>query len=322
MSFVYWLLIAAGSLALALLALDRGAPATAARLGIALERRLAGLRVGTFAAGGARMPYLEGGSGETIVLVHGFGGDKDNFTRAARFLTRSYRVLIPDLPGFGEASREAGAGYAIADQVERLRAFVQATCAGPVHLGGNSMGGFVAAEFAARYPAQVLSLWLLDAAGTAAAFDNELLQHYHDSGEMPLLLRSPDDFGAMLRACTCRTPLVPYCVKRQLGLRGAADYGLHADIMRQVHLSPLLEQQFAAIATPALIVWGEQDAVLSPAGAAALHALLPGSEVVMMPGIGHLPMLEAPRQAAATYLAFLRRIGAKRRTQLLQPWVR
>lgn len=308
MAILYSLLLATGALVLLLLVLDRCAPATMARLGMALERRRAGLRVHTFQTGSASMPYLEGGSGDTIVLVHGFGGDKDNFTRAARFLTRSWHVLIPDLPGFGEASRDPGAGYAIADQVERLRAFVQAKGAAPVHLGGNSMGGFIVAEFAARYPAQVASLWLLDAAGTAAAFDNEVFRRYHRSGDMPLLLRSPDDIGAMLRACTFRQPLVPHSVKRQLGRRGAADYALHASIMRQVHLSPLLEQQFTAIATPALIVWGEQDAVLNPAGAAALHALMPASEVVMMPGIGHLPMLEAPRRAADTYLAFLGRV--------------
>lgn len=309
MSILYSLLIALAALGLLLLALDRFAPATAARLGLALERRLAGLHVSTFQSGRVSMPYLEGGRGDSIVLVHGFGGDKDNFTRAARFLTTSWRVLIPDLPGFGEASRDAGAGYAIADQVEHLRAFIDATCTAPVHLGGNSMGGFVATEFAARYPAKVASLWLLDAAGTAAAFDSDVIHRYLQSGDMPLLLRTPDAIGQMLRACTFRPLLVPYSVRQHLAQRGAADYALHTDIMRQVHQSPLLEQQFAAIATPALIVWGEQDGVLNPAGAAALQAILPRSEVVMMPGVGHLPMLEAPRLCARTYLAFLGRLA-------------
>ncbi len=305
MSVIYTFLIVLGALALLLLASDRLAPITAARLGIALERRLAGLRARTFQSHSASMPYLEGGSGDTIVLVHGFGGDKDNFNRCARFLTRSWRVLIPDLPGFGEASREPGAGYSIADQVEHLRLFLQSIGEAPVHLGGNSMGGFIVAEFAARYPAKVASLWLLDATGTAAAFDNEVFRHYHRSGDLPLLLRSPKDIKRMLQACTFRPLFVPHSVKLQLGKRGAADHALHADILRQVHLSPLLEQQFSAIATPALIVWGEQDAILNPAGAAALHAIFPASEVVMMPAVGHLPMLESPRQCAERYLAFL-----------------
>jgi pimeloyl-ACP methyl ester carboxylesterase len=178
------------------------------------------------------------------------------------------------------------------------------------HLGGNSMGGFIVAEYAARYPAQVASLWLLDAAGTAAAYDNPLFRHYQQTGEMPLLLRSPDGIGPMLRACTFRPPFVPYSVKHQLGKRGAADFALHTRIMRQMEQSPLLESRFRAIATPALIVWGDQDAILHPAGAAALEAIMPNSEVVLMPDVGHLPMLEAPRRTAASYLAFLRRLPA------------
>jgi pimeloyl-ACP methyl ester carboxylesterase len=303
-----YLIAAVVLLVISMFALDRLAPAAATRLGLALERRLSGLRLARFASGGISMPYLEGGSGETIVLVHGFGGDKDNFTRTARHLAKSYRVLIPDLPGFGDASRDPGAGYAIADQVENLRLFLQAQGVARVHLGGNSMGGFIVAEFAARYPAQAASLWLLDAAGTAAAFDTPMVDSYRQGGGMPLLLRSPDDFGPMLRACTFRPPLVPHSVKQVLGRRGAADFDLHTSIMRQVHQSPLLEHQFTAIASPALIVWGEQDRVLNPAGAAALQAIMADSEVVTMPNIGHLPMLEAPRRTAEIYLAFLRRL--------------
>ena len=307
MSLLY-LLLAIGAVLLSLLAFDHLAPATAARFGTGLDRLLSGLRAHPLQVGGASMPYLEGGRGATIVLVHGFGGDKDNFTRAARFLAKTYRVLIPDLPGFGEASRDPGASYAIGDQVANLRAFLQQMDVGQVHLGGNSMGGFIVAEYAARYPAQVASLWLLDAAGTAAAFDNPVFRHYQQSGEMPLLLRSADDFEPMLRICTFRPPLVPHSVRHQLGKRGAADFALHTRIFRQVAESPLLENQFKSIAAPALIVWGDHDAVLNPAGAAALQAIMPNSQVAMMHNLGHLPMLEAPRKTADAYLDFLRRL--------------
>jgi triacylglycerol lipase len=307
MTMLFLLLVA---LPLALLAFDRFAPATAARLGIGLDRRLSGLRRHSLQLGSTSMPYLEGGSGAVIVLLHGFGGDKDNFTRVARYLTKSYRVLIPDLPGFGEASRDAGAGYAIGNQADKLRAFVQKLGVGRAHFGGNSMGGFIVAEYAARYPAEVASLWLLDSGGTAAAVNNALFRHYMATGEMPLILHSPADIDALLRACTVRRPLIPGSVLRLLGERGAADFALHTRIMQQMTQSPLLETRFTQIATPALIVWGEQDTVLDPSGAAALKAIMPNSEVLMMPGVGHLPMLEAPRKSAQAYLAFLRRLDA------------
>ena len=72
------------------------------------------------------MPYLEGGQGEPLVLIHGFSADKDNFTRVARFLTPHYRVICPDLPGFGDATRDPSARHGIADQVTRLKAFLGA----------------------------------------------------------------------------------------------------------------------------------------------------------------------------------------------------
>src|SRR3546814_17846389 len=58
------------------------------------------------------------------------------------------------------------------------------------------------------------------------------------------------------------------------------------------------------LATPTLIVWGEEDRVLDPSGAEILHRSLPNSQIVMMPGIGHMPMLEAPRQAGSDYKKF------------------
>ncbi|MBA5640230.1 alpha/beta fold hydrolase [Duganella sp. LX20W] len=296
----------AGALLVVVLLLNRLAPLTAARLGMELERWRAGLRLKRVAVPGFVMPYLEGGRGTPLVLVHGFGGDKDNFTRIARYLTPHYHVVIPDLPGFGEATRDAAASYTIAEQVERLRAFLDQVAPGPVHLGGNSMGGFIAAQFAATYPQRVASLWLLDPAGTAAAQSSAVLERYRDTGDMPLLLRQPGDVQRLIASTTHREPFLPYCVRTWLGRRGAADLALHQRIMHQLTTAPLLEQQYRELAPPALIVWGQQDRILHPSGAAALGALFRRSRTILMPGIGHLPMLEAPRQSARDYLAFRR----------------
>ncbi|MBA5605889.1 alpha/beta fold hydrolase [Duganella sp. FT3S] len=294
------------ALLVVILLANRLAPLTAARLGMDLERWRAGLRLKRAAVPGFVMPYLEGGQGAPLVLVHGFGGDKDNFTRIARFLTPHYHVVIPDLPGFGEATRDAAASYTIAEQVERLRAFLDQVAPGPVHLGGNSMGGFIAAQFAATYPQRVASLWLLDPAGTAAAQSSAILERYRDTGDIPLLLRQVGDIDRMIASATHREPFLPYCVRKALGQRGVADHALHSQIMHQLTTAPLLEQQYRELAPPTLIVWGQQDRILDPSGAAALGALFRRSRTILMPNIGHLPMLEAPRQSARDYLAFRR----------------
>jgi len=285
---------------------NRLMPLTAARAGLGLERLLAGMRVQRVYVPGFDMPYLEGGDAgkPALVLVHGFGGDKDNFTRVARHLLPHYRVIAPDLPGFGDASRDPDASYTIAEQVERLRAFLDQVAPGRIHLGGNSMGGFIAAQFAASYPERVATLWLLDPAGTEAAQSSSLLLRYRDTGDVPLLLRAPADFRRLMAAATFRRPFLPYCVATALGRRGAADYPLHTRILRQLTTVPLLEQQFANLQMPTLIVWGAQDQILHPSGADTLRRLFRNSRVIVMPGVGHLPMVEAPRQTARDFLDF------------------
>jgi triacylglycerol lipase len=307
--FVYFfsaLLSLGAALLMALVLFDRLAPMTAARAGIALERLRSGLRLRQAGVPGFAMPYLEGGKGEPLVLLHGFAGDKDNFTRIARFLTPHYRVIAPDLPGFGDAGRDPQAGYGIAEQAERLRALLDQIAPGRVHLGGNSMGGFIAAQFAAAYPERVASLWLLDAAGTEASHSSEVLKRYEASGDMPLLVREEQEYGALVDACTRERPFLPHSVLTALGRRAVADFPLHTAIMQQVAASPLLQAQPQYAALPALVVWGEQDGILHPSGAAAFGQLFPRSRVVMMPGVGHLPMVEEPRRAAQDYLEFRR----------------
>ncbi|KQW87834.1 hypothetical protein ASC94_25385 [Massilia sp. Root418] len=307
--FISALLSLGAALLMALVLFDRLAPLPAARAGLALERLRAGLRLRQASVPGFAMPYLEGGKGETLVLLHGFAGDKDNFTRMARWLTPHYRVLCPDLPGFGEAGRDPQAGYSIAQQAERLRALLDQVAPGKVHLGGNSMGGFIAAQFAAAWPERVASLWLLDAAGTEAAHSSEVLQRYEASGDMPLLVRQEQDYGALMDTCTAERPFLPYSVLTALGRRAAADFALHTAIMRQVAAAPLLQPQPQYAAIPALVAWGEQDRILHPSGAAALARLFPRSRTVMMAGVGHLPMVEAPRRTAQDYLDFRRTLA-------------
>ena len=71
----------------------------------------------------------------------------------------------------------------------------------------------------------------------------------------------------------------------------------------------MLEAQFKTLSTPALIVWGVEDKILHPAGAETLRALFPNSDVRLMAGIGHLPMMEAPAATAKDYLEFRRSRG-------------
>jgi pimeloyl-ACP methyl ester carboxylesterase len=113
-------------------------------------------------ADGTHIAYLEGGSGEPLVLVHGFGADKDNFTRVARWLTPHYRVIAHDVVGFGESTHLPDADYRYAVQAERVRAFVQALGLARVQLGGNSMGGGIVMSDPPYIPGPVMDVLARD----------------------------------------------------------------------------------------------------------------------------------------------------------------
>ena len=273
---------------------------------LALERRRSGLRARRIAVAGIDVPYLEGGQGDTLVLLHGFGGDKDNFTRVARFLVPHLHVVIPDLAGFGEAMRDPAACYDIASQVARLHAFTAALGLGRFHLGGNSMGGFIAAQYAATHPHSVRGLWLLDAAGFEGAFDTAEIRRYTETGQTLLLIRSRAQFDELMATVTHRRPWLPPSLRHALADRGIHDRPLHERIFREIGVgSPTLDSRAAAISAPTLIVWGLEDRILNPAVAPRMQALIAGSELSQLGDTGHLPMVERPGRVAADLLRFL-----------------
>ena len=292
----------------AVVALMAAFPEDTTRIMFALERQRSGLELQSAVVGGETWHYLEGGSPEApvLLLLHGFGGDKDNWTRFSRTLVEDYRVIAPDLPGFGDSARHAGWNYSLTAQRERLEGFVAALELGPLHIGGNSMGGHLAALYAHAHPEQVLSLALLNNAGIEAPRSSEMMLAV-GRGENPLVLSSPDDFDRLLSFVSHKPPFVPWPAKDVLAERAFEHASFNLYIFealrdeRYVPLEPLLSD----IRKPVLIIWGEYDRVLDVSSIDVMRPLLPQAEVIVMPDTGHLPMLERPTETAAHYLEFL-----------------
>lgn len=133
--------------------------------GVATERKIAGLSLKHATLSEGSIAYLEGGKGTPILLLHGFGADKDNWVRMAKHLTKKYRVIAPDLPGFGESFKRAELDYDVTSQVARLSEFADKLGLTQFHIGGNSMGGYIAANYAVTCPEHIECLWLLNPFG-------------------------------------------------------------------------------------------------------------------------------------------------------------
>jgi pimeloyl-ACP methyl ester carboxylesterase len=269
-----------------------------------LQRKHSGLtRKEVQIPGGLHYAYLEGGHGEPLLLLHGFGANKDNYTQIARYLTPHCRVIIPDHIGFGESSHPDDVDYTPPAQAARLRIFMQTLGIGRFHLGGHSMGGQISLIYASHYPGDLESLWLIDPGGVLSAPKSERQEIVAAGGPNPLLARNAKEFGQVIKFVMSKPPRIPWFMLRAMAEERNRNFSLEQRIYEGDVAYPV-ETHVSGLQTATLITWGAEDRSHNPAGAEILHGLLPNSQVVLMPGIGHMPMVEQPKPLAEIYLRF------------------
>lgn len=305
MRIIKWLAIALVLVAIAITAFIQLAPEAATKYAVDSERARAGLTKHSVQLdNGLTYVYLEGGIGEPVLLLHGFNANKDNFTRLAGKLTSKYHVIIPDHIGFGESSHPADANYRFDAQAERLHDLMTKLRITQVHIGGNSMGGAIAMAYASRFGPEVESVWLLDPGGVSSAPQTELFKDYAKTGKFALIAYNSKDYEQVYRMAMNKPPFVPKAMLDVFAKESIANAALEEKIIQQI-VPDSIEDRAKLIKVPTLIVWGKEDKILDAGGADILHRLIANSQVIIMEGIGHLPMLEDVSQTASDYLAFL-----------------
>jgi abhydrolase domain-containing protein 6 len=272
---------------------------------IGLERFKAGFRRRSVQVDDHRVVYSEGGKGEPVVLLHGFGASADNWNRFAGRLTKRYRVIAPDLPGWGQSTRIDSASYAYPQQVERLHRFLEALGLLRVHLVGHSMGGFIASAYAARYPEEVITLALIAPHGVAEPQPSELALSVA-AGDNWLVATSVPEFDRLLNKVFAKRPYLPKSVFRLLANHAIRNSAKSARIFAEMQSNdPTLEERLSRIKAPALIVWGEQDRVLHVSCAEIFRQGIKNSELLVIAGSGHMPLIENARECATAWLKFV-----------------
>lgn len=295
---------------LALAAMWHFWPAPLARLFLFLDRRAGRLRACRVTAAGIDWHVLEGGHGETLVLLHGFNGDADHFNRVARHLTRHFRILAPDLPGFGETGFSASADYRIEAQADTVVKWMDRVGIQHCYLGGSSMGGYIACAIAARHPDRIRALWLLAPGGVDNVPLSPLFQEIAEERHNPLVIRDRADFRRLTDFCFVHPPWIPSPLARFLAARAANRAMEHQRAFDAIRFdSATAESLVDGMEVPALIVWGRSDQVLNPAGAHVLADGMRNAETLMLPDTGHLPMLENPRVVAESWISYTERLA-------------
>jgi len=272
---------------------------------IGFQRKAARLTVKSAAVGDHTIVYSEGGTGETILMVHGFGGNKDNWLRFAKFFTPQYHVIIPDLPGYGESTRLQDARYNIMAQVERLNAFCKGLGISQFHMVGNSMGGNISGNYAAKYPEMVKTLALFASSGVKSPIQSEL-ERLLQKGFNPVVVHSQADFNRYLKFIFVKPPFIPPIAKRVFAEEAAAEKSKNEKLFQDMLMDDLeLESNLSKIPQPTFILWGDTDRVLDVSSVSIFEKIRNHKKVIMK-DCGHVPMIERPEETASLYLDFLR----------------
>ena len=268
-------------------------------------RAAARLSEHTIRAGGHDIVYLDRGSGEPMLLVHGFGGDKDNFTLLARHIPDRYRPVVLDLPGFGESARHPDDRYDVRTQAARLLEFADAVGLPRFHLAGNSMGGQIAARFSLDHPERVLSLMLINAAGVTSPHPSEFAQALK-RGQNPLLVTTVEDFDRVMALTFVKPPAIPGFLKRYFAERAVVTRAFNDKIFGDLTQHPdRLEEELSRLGAPTLVLWGDTDRIIDVSAAQVFAGGIHGAQLAILKDCGHAPMIERPEETAQRYLAFL-----------------
>jgi len=279
---------------------------------ISAERSIAGLTLQRLKTETLEIEYLRGGNGTTLVVLHGFGADKDNWNRVSGYLTEHFDVVAIDIPGFGNSTSNINIEYDVFSQVSRLNEILNALEIDKMHLAGSSMGGYIAGNYAAQFPEKVKKLWLISPFGVMNSETSEMFSAVKNGRNPVVLPRTEAEFQQLFDFLFVEPPYVPETIIKHLALKAKERVEINTKIFDQIHRMSNGEPQpdspldlvLKSYNGSVLVLWGNNDRVLHVSGAEVLKQVIPKATISIMKNVGHLPMVESPKETADLFLTF------------------
>jgi pimeloyl-ACP methyl ester carboxylesterase len=265
---------------------------------------------------GRRVTYVEAGSGPVLLMIHGIAGNIGNWQEVIEPLARRHTVVAPDLPGHGSSAPGAG-DYSLGAFAAGLRDLLVVLGHERATLVGHSLGGGIAMQFAYQFPEITERLVLVSSGGLGPEVSPVLR-----AAALPgagLFIAATSTAGRSAGAALARGLAA-------VGLRPNADieevargYASLADHDRRAAFLATLrsvvgmggqrvlagDRLYLAEGLPILIIWGARDPMIPVHHGEHAHEAIPGSQLEIFDGVGHLPQLEAPVRFVAVLERFL-----------------
>ena len=274
---------------------------------------------------GTEVHYVEEGSGDLLVMTHGFASSLHTWDGVAEELARSYRVIRLDLPPFGVTGPLCSASGAIETMNmptyrRFIDTFMQALGIDRATLIGNSLGGLISWDYAVRHRDAVERLVLIDSAGFPmklpiyiGLFNSALVRM-----SAPWWLPEPIIRSAVRNVYGDPRRLAAPVLRRYVEFfHGQHTRAAIGKMVPTLDFADLDTDVLKTIDVPSLVLWGAKDRWIPPAHAAQFAQRIPGAQSVMYEGLGHIPMEEDPERVLADLRAFLAQETASGKTLAL-----
>jgi pimeloyl-ACP methyl ester carboxylesterase len=261
---------------------------------------------------GQKIEYYDVGSGPAVVLLHGLGTSAQvDWGACILRLSEHHRVLAPDQLGFG-ASDKPVIDYGIQTWVDFLGEFLRVEKARDFTLAGESLGGWIAAQYTiqALSPQQALGqsfvlpkpsrLVLVDAAG-----HRHLAEGMSAGGGPGLSLGGSKALLSAIFFDPARSDDEAVRARFALSLAKGDGWTIHSLLSNRSIVAECVDDKLGQITVPTLVVWGGQDKIVPLEDGKDFAARIPGARLVVVPGSGHAPGIEKPDELLAAIEPFL-----------------
>jgi len=257
-----------------------------------------------------KMVYFENDvhSDKTLVMIHGFGANKENWLYLASKLKGKYHIVAPDLVGDGESSKPMDINYSIENQAKMLHEFLLKFKDKKLVLVGNSQGGHIALEYASKY--NIDSLILINSQGIKVEESVMDKLGIEKLEEMYLDVCTLEKMKKMMEVGFSKPPYVPdfvlrYLMEEKCKVSNLDRIKYEAVLDENLNLLNDMTEKAKKATIPTLIIWGKEDKVFSVKNAYAFNRYIKNSELVIFDRLGHMPMMEDSEETAKSIVKFL-----------------
>lgn len=242
--------------------------------------------------------YLEQGEGELVVLLHGWGSNITLFNHTVSVLSKKYKVVAMDMPGFGE-SDEPKEPWCVDDYVDFVLKFIESYSPKKVTLLGHSFGGRVIIKMCSRaLPFEIDKIILVDSAGVKPkkTFKQKVKQNIYKATKN-------------IYSSSAVQKMFPDALENLRKKNGSADYNAASPMMRQTLVKVVeedLTELMPNVKAPTLLIWGTLDDATPLSDAKLMEKLMPEAGLVTFEGAGHYSFLECQAQYGRVLASFMK----------------